>query len=291
MPLTDEAIAVIGDKFNQEQLVDMLLPEAQTKLSSTHVIRTREEDESHLSEHARRLADADLGTKIGELHTRYEQDVESVTGIKKLPNEKAYAYNKRVLAELKSKSDASGGDEGLKQQIATLQQALSDKETEFNNSMNTFKENAFKERISGTITSELNKAVFSYPAHLKTDAEKKEFADTQARFLNADFLNTFTAKENDGVITFYQGDKAMLNSKDGKPLTASDLITERYGKTYFDQATRQQGGAGSGASSGGANAFTTREQVYDYLKGKGVESMTKEFTDQADKLIKEHGII
>lgn len=104
-----------------------------------------------------------IGTRIGELHGQYDQDVLSVTGIAKNAGEKSYDYVKRVLGDYKSKIDShkavkdeltaakvqvtelqaklekNAGDDALKQQlkdakaqVTQLQTTLQTKETEFN---------------------------------------------------------------------------------------------------------------------------------------------------------------
>lgn len=104
-----------------------------------------------------------IGTRIGELHGQYDNDVLAVTGIAKNQGEKSYDYVKRVLGQyknelsstatiqaqlanaknevesLKAKLADNSGDETLKQQLKDakaqakqLQTQLQTKETEFN---------------------------------------------------------------------------------------------------------------------------------------------------------------
>lgn len=104
-----------------------------------------------------------IGTRIGELHGQYDNDVLSVTGIAKNQGEKSYDYVKRVLGQyknelsstatiqaqlanaknevesLKAKLADNSGDEALKQQLKDakaqakqLQTQLQTKEAEFN---------------------------------------------------------------------------------------------------------------------------------------------------------------
>lgn len=103
-----------------------------------------------------------IGTRIGELHGQYDQDVLGITGIAKNAGEKSYDYVKRVLnsyktkvdshktvkaeleaakaqvTELQAKLEKNAGDETLKQQlkdakaqVTQLQSTLQAKETEF----------------------------------------------------------------------------------------------------------------------------------------------------------------
>lgn len=58
-----------------------------------------------------------IGTKIGELHGLYDNDVLSVTGIAKNQGEKSYDYVKRALGDYKEKA---AGAEALNTQITEL---------------------------------------------------------------------------------------------------------------------------------------------------------------------------
>lgn len=62
-----------------------------------------------------------IGTRIGELHGQYDQDVLSVTGVNRNQGEKTYDYVKRVLSDYKTKAESSSALEG---QINTLNQKI-----------------------------------------------------------------------------------------------------------------------------------------------------------------------
>lgn len=71
-----------------------------------------------------------IGTRIGELHGQYDQDVLGVTGIQKKQGEKSYDYVKRVLGEFKQK--AAGTDalntqiDDLKRQVEEYKKTIAD---------------------------------------------------------------------------------------------------------------------------------------------------------------------
>jgi uncharacterized small protein (DUF1192 family) len=62
-----------------------------------------------------------IGTRIGELHGQYDQDVLSVTGVAKNQGEKSYDYVKRVLGDYKTRLASVAGQE---QTIANLQKEI-----------------------------------------------------------------------------------------------------------------------------------------------------------------------
>ena len=292
MPLNDELKGLIGDKFTDDQIAEMLMPEVQTRLSETHVIRTKEDDESYLSSHVSQGVDAKIGARIGEIHQQYEDDIFEITGLRKKVNEKAYEFNKRLLKELKTKSDNSGGDQGLKDQIQSLTEALTQKDTEYASKLTEVQTASFKKQLEIVTSGVFDKQQIATPPHIVSDEDKLKYINNQKRLLKQDFLNTFTPKEdNEGNITFYIGDKLQVNQKDGKPLTAEELIADNYG-SYFNVAeSKKQGGAGSGKDGIPSNGFTTTEQIYEHLKSKGLEMMTPEFNQAAIKLKIEYGIV
>lgn len=292
MPLNEEVTALLGDKFNADQLAEMLTPEVQTRLSSTHVIRTKEDDESFLSSHVSQEVDAKIGQRIGELHQKYEDDIFEITGLRKKATEKAYEFNKRLLKELKSKADGAGGDQGLKDQIQSLTDTLTQKETEYATNLSSIQSAAFKKQLEIVTSGVFDSKNIDIPARITDDEGKQKYITDQKRLLRKDFLDRFTPKEdNEGNITFYVGDKLQVNNKDGKPLTAEELINDNYSSYFSTPAGNKQGGAGSGKDGIPSSGFSTMDQIYTHLQGKGLEMNTKAFTDAAIKLKKEHGII
>ena len=293
MPLDEAVKTILGANFTEAQIIDMVTPDVQTKLGATHVIRTKADDESYLASHVKQGVDAEIGGKIGELHQKYEDDIFEITGIRKKTTEKAYEFNKRLLKELKTKSDASGGDQALKDQIATLTETLTNKETEHATALTSVQQKAFAKQLSIVVKSEFDTKIIAVPAHISSDEDKQKYISTQKRILEQDFLSKYTPKEdNEGNIVYYIGDKLQSSTVNGKPLTASELIAAEYSTSFSAMEGKKQGGAGSGKDGIPADGFSTKEQVYAHLETvKGLTPLTKEFTDQARKLIKEHGII
>ena len=76
-----------------------------------------DEQLSIIAEMSRNDENTVIGTRIGELHGQYDNDVLSVTGIAKNQGEKSYDYVKRVLGEYKQKA---AGTEALNTQITEL---------------------------------------------------------------------------------------------------------------------------------------------------------------------------
>jgi|GEM_PF-1824574 hypothetical protein len=292
MPLNDEVVALLGNKFTADQILEQLLPDAQTKLTANgHVIRKKEDDDSYVASKAKELKDAEIGTHVGTLHQFYEDQITDL-GYTKKSNEKTSDFQKRVLSELKLKADAAtGGDSVLKQQIETLtanlDKATSDAATQATDLKNKF----FKKQVDSELSGELNKIAIAIPTTIKTDAEKQAYAENQRKLLKLQLLNDYTAKEdNDGNVLFYKGEILEKSTINGAPLTANDIIKRDF-SAYMDVTAAKGGGAGSSASGTSAGTFQTRQEVYDHLKTSGYEEGTNKFTQAAVKIIKEQGII
>ena len=292
MPLNEEVVALLGDKFTPDQILEQLLPDAQTALTAKgHIIRTKDDDDSYVASKAKELKDSEIGSHVGTLHQLYEDQIAEL-GFKKKPNEKTSEFQKRILADLKSKADAAtGGDDVLKQQIETLKANLETATTEKEASLNDLKSKYFKKQLDSELSGELGKFPIAIPATIKTDAEKQQFAENQRRLLKLQLLNDYTAKEdNDGNILFYKGEVLEKSTTNGAPLTAADIIKRDF-TAYMDITAPKGGGSGSSASGSAAGTFQTKQEVYDHLKANGYEEGTNSLTQAAAKIIKEQGII
>lgn len=289
MPLTDEIKALLGDKATEETLIEMLAPEATRHLESKgHIIRTKDQDESYISSKVEEF----IKPRIAELHKKYDDDFFEVLGERKSPNQKTYDFAKEKLAELKSlRATAGKGDQVLQDKIKQLETTISTIKSTHEGEISALKEASFKTSLNAQISSVLDAVTIAIPAHLTTDTEKAAFIASQKQMLKADFLQNFTAKEDEnGNLVFYKGESLQSSTKDGKPLSASDLISENY-KHYFAKDVRTQGGAGSGQGGDHVNGFKTTQEVYNYLKEQGIDEESKEYSDKALELIRKHGIV
>lgn len=291
MPLAPEVKALIGDAFTEDALAEMLTPEVQTRLGSTHVIRTKEDDESFVSSRAKELKDAEIGSHVGSLHQMYEDQIKEM-GYQKKSNEKTSEFQKRVLADLKAQAAAGqGGDAVLKEQITALTASIETLKSEKESAVSELQTKYFKKQVDSLLSMDLAGRPIAVPATIKTDAEKQAYAENQRSLLKLHLLNNYTVKEdNDGNTLFYKGDVLEKSTQDGKPLTATDIISRDFAP-YFDVQQQKSAGAGSSAGVNGGGTFSTMDEVYTHLKSNGFEEGTKRFTEEAMKIKKEQGII
>jgi hypothetical protein len=287
MPLTDEIKQILGDKADENALLEMLEPEASKYLETKgHIIRTKDQDESYINTQVEER----IKPKISELHKKYDEDFFEILGERKAPNEKTYEFAKRKLAELKESAAGKGGDQVLQDKIKQMEISMNEMKANHATELSSIKQKAFQSSLDSKISSFLDSTNIAIPAHLTTDEEKNAFVANQKRMLKADFISTFTAKEDEnGNLVFYKGETLQASNKDGKPLTASEIIAANY-STYFAKQQNPKGGAGSGQGGNPDKGFATRSEVYEYLKEQGLDENSKEFNDKAVEFIRKYGL-
>lgn len=269
---------------------DDLVKEVVPKLSSRgFIVRSADEEKSFLTSYLQRndVRDGIVAPAIKDLHDRYDNDIFELTGERKGANEKTYDFLKRKITEIKASKIE---DPVLKEQLTTLQRSLEDKEKNHKKVVEDIESKYFGREIDLNVSLALDKVNIAVPAQLKSDDEIQSYVNSQKQMMKRDFLSSLTAKkDNDGNIVFYEGDKQMMSTTDGKPLKASDLIQQRYGYYIAKDSGRQQGGAGSGGN-GGQSTFSTKEEVYNALVARNMKPLTKEFNDEYAKIISEQKI-
>ena len=225
-----------------------------------------------------------IGTKIGALHGQYDTDIFGITGISKNSGEKSYDYAKRVLAEYKSKVEASkaikteleqakakvtelqtklesnAADETLRQQlkdskaqVTQLQAQLQAKGTEY-----TTKVAEYEKELKNT---HIDYAFKAATAGLKF---KEGITEPIQKTLLAAAKNEVLAKGTPDFIDDGQGGKRIVlrdtngnilnNPKNNlNPYTLGELVMETSLKDIIDTGhTQTGGGTGSGGNGSGS---------------------------------------
>lgn len=232
---------------------------------------------------ANNVAQADLDTEVGIIHSRYDADIKEVTGRDKPDGMKTYAHLKSVLTELQSagagdeqlKADlkdartkitrletkiANGdGDAALKTQLATEKRRADAAETQIAqlkkdhedvvNELNGRIDNAGAELETLRWTTELSQArgSLTFREDLSDSIMKTQHMGVDA------IMNSYTRKievDTNGKerYVYYQGDKRVNNPETMAPATTEEILRTHYGDAVAEG--RQQGGAGSGAGAG-----------------------------------------
>lgn len=273
--------------------------------------------------------DTVIGTKIGEIHGLYEQDIHTITGVKKNEGEKAYDYNKRILSTYKNNLDtlandlnalkvekqalqdkiASGStDEALKTQLAQVNQALKDAQAaiQAKDTLLTTKEEEHKSRL---LALKVESAFSQQPVKFKA-AYSDTIASTLLKQAKAEIMEKYTpdfVKDANGNETLVFRDKT-TNEIVRNPNNAQNPYTviELYQTTVIKDAIdlgKKQGGAGSKSFEGkdkspvditNLDAAKTQKEaddlIYNHLMSKGLTRGSREFADEQKKIREEHGV-
>lgn len=223
-----------------------------------------------------------IGNKIGALHGQYDNDIFSITGIKKNDGEKSYDYAKRVVKDYKEKAESAkqiedkltaaekqvkelqtklannAGDDVLRQQlndaktqVSQLQAQLTQKDSDFNAAKDKYDtdiknihvEYAFQQAVSG----------IKFKSGITESIQKTLLSAAKAEVLakgNPDFIDD----GNGGKKLIIRGsDGNILNNPKNNlnPYTIKELVMETSLKDALDtQRTVTGGGTGSGDNGG-----------------------------------------
>jgi hypothetical protein len=236
-----------------------------TKGESKFIVRTEEEEATFLANHAKKIEEEIIPSKISELHTRYDEDIFAVTGMKKSPTEKTYDFTKRVLNEFKTKAEKSEvlekeigslkkqitdgtGDKKTLADLEAVQKAYKELEDSKNKEVSNLKSEYDKFKVRAEITSALSGMTF-----------KKNIPESALKALTDQVINDLTevASYQDGKLVFLKDGVPMRNSHNAlNPYTAKELLEERM-KDIRDTVKRIDGGPD-----------LNREITKEYDKGK-----------------------
>jgi hypothetical protein len=222
----------------------------ETQGDKKFVVRTEEEETVFLTNHAKEVEEKNIGPKIGEVHSRYDEDIFAVTGLKKNPTEKTYDFVKRVMGEFKTKAEKSSvlekeiGD--LKKQIAdgtgdkktladleAVQKAYKELEDTKNKEVNTLKTEHEKFRMKADILSARSGLVF------KKNIPEAAINSLVDQVVN-DLINVGAYQDN--KLVFLENGVPKRNPHNAlNPYTANDLLKERL-KDVLDAGRKIEGG-------------------------------------------------
>jgi hypothetical protein len=261
------------------------------------VIRTKDEDQKYLDSHVSAVVEERVNKQLqskvdeqfGQALNKIDAEILSLTGIEKKPNEKTTAYVKRVTEEKR------GGDPVTKERLKQLEEESAATKQKYEKELGEERKKFEKREIEFQVDSGLTPKSFPIPAHLKTDEEKQKFIDGQRRLLKNDFLSSVTYKRDDqDNIVYYEGDKPLLDPKDGKPLTADKIIDQKYAAWFVPTAHVQTGtGTGSGGAQGASlpsGGFKDKESIHNYLAANGIEAGSKKYMDELQRIADESKI-
>lgn len=168
-----------------------------------------DEQLSIIAEMSRNDENTVIGTRIGELHGQYDNDVLSVTGIAKNQGEKSYDYVKRILGDYKQK--AAGAD------------ALNTQITELKTQIEGYKKTIAEGKGNEAVAQQLKDA-------------QKQLADTKALFetKNKEWEEKYNSLNN-------QYQQSLIDAEFSKALQGmkfKSIYPESVQKTLIESAKR-----------------------------------------------------
>lgn len=269
-----------------------------------------------------------IGTRIGELHGQYDNDVLSVTGIAKMQGEKSYDYVKRVLGDFKQKASSAdqlnqtitilkseiegykktieegkGNEEVTKQlrdaqkQLADTQALLETKNTEWENKytqLNT-------QYQTSLIDAEFGKAMQGLKIKsIYPESVQKTLIDSAKRTVLATAKPDWVEENGERKLVFRDASGNIMTNPENKlnPFTPGELLKKEL-KDVLDNGRQQQGAGtrnpgGNGGSTfdlqGASTQVQADEMISKHLMSQGYTRGSKEFADEAKKLRTENGV-
>lgn len=271
-----------------------------------------------------------IGTRIGELHGQYDQDVLGVTGIAKNQGEKSYDYVKRVLGEYKAKlagvasQDATianlqkeiegykatiarngNSDPVVQQQLKDAQKQLADTQALLDstkkdwegkyNTLNTQYQNSLIDAEFGRALQGM-KFKSIYP-----ESVQRTLIDSAKRTVLTANKADWVDSNGQRVLVFRGTDGNILTNPENKlnPYTPGELLMKEL-KDVLDTGRKQDGlgteppGGGAGGSGVDLSGATTQvladEAIGKYLMSQGYTRGSRDFSEKAMELRKENGV-
>lgn len=289
-----------------------------------------DEQLSIIAEMSRNDENTVIGTRIGELHGQYDNDVLSVTGIAKNQGEKSYDYVKRVLGEYKQKAagtealntqitelktqiegykktiEAGKGNEAIAQQLRDAQKQLADtqalfeaKNKEWQGKYDTLNTQYQQSLIDAEFGKALQGMKFKsiYP-----ESVQKTLIESAKRTVLASAKPDWVEENGERKLVFRDAAGNIMTNQENRlnPFTPGELL-QRELKDVLDTGRRQtgtgtqgqQGGQGGNTSvdlTGVTNQVDADNVISKHLMALGYTRGSKEFSDEALKIRKENGV-
>jgi hypothetical protein len=231
---------------------DEVLKYVETKGDESFIVRTEAEEKTFLENYGKKIEEEVIPGKISELHTRYDDDIFSVTGMKKNPTEKTYEFTKRVLAEFKTKAEKTSV---LEKEIADLKKQIADGTGDKKTLADLEAvQRAYKE-LEDTKTKEVENVKTEFEKYrVQSDIIaattglqfKKQIPEAAVKSLMNQVIGDLTsiASRQDGKLVFMKDGVPMRNPHNAlNPYTADELLKERL-KDVLDINRKVENGPG-----------------------------------------------
>jgi len=211
-----------------------------------------------------------IGEKIGEVHGKYDQDIEEITGQKKPDGVKTYDFVKQVLGEFKTKATSAPelqkqidtyktkvadlekqitegkGNEAIAQKLRDAEGKLSQLQTQYETDKQTWEKEkgTYAEKITGLqVTTQFEKASaglkfkVGYP-----ESVQKTLLDTSQANILAKYKPDWVEADGKKVMVFRDDKGEIARNKNNQlnPYTAEELMKENL-KEVLDLGKKTTG--------------------------------------------------
>lgn len=302
------------DELNIEQINSAFESNPELKGQFIESFKGSEEGQTLLNNYAESHWDNKIGTVVGEIHQKYDDDFEQAFGKKRDEGVKTYAFFKDNIADLKSR--ASAGDPSV---LAEKDQTISDlqKKLEEGASNDHFK--SLYDELQGQTTGRIEELM----GQIKGFEEKERLGSIQGVLKSAlselkfnedlpkdlvdghvkGLIDSLTASAKimeDGTVTFYEGDQPIRN-KNFANMSADEILKNRLGSVL---AKNNSSGGGVDpnkkdlndpnrlSASATITSAKTQTQLMSAIEndliGRGMAKRSKEYQAEMDKLFGEY---
>lgn len=269
-----------------------------------------------------------IGTKIGELHGRYDADVLAITGLEKNQGEKSYDYVKRILGDYKQKAETSQslnttitslkeeiegykktiaegkGNEEIAKQLKDAQKQLADTKNLLEAKNNDWQDKynvLSKQYQDSLVDAEFNQALSAIKIKsVYPESVQQTLIDAAKRTVLAKAKPEWVESDGKKSLVFRDASGEIMTNKQNKlnPFTAGELLLDELKdvievnpkKTGTGTNNHQGGGSQTLDLTGITNQVDADEAISKHLMQNGYTRGSQEFSSKAQELRRENQV-
>jgi hypothetical protein len=302
------------DELNIDKINEAFQNNAELKEQFIESFKGSESGQSLLNNHAENHWNDKIGTTIGELHQKYDNDFEEAFGRKRPDGVKTYSFFKeeterlkqlanasdpsvlaekdRIISELNTKLENGSANDHFKSLYDSLQIDTETRIKELTGQIDGFKEKSRLGQIESTLTKALSGLTFN-------EGLPKDLVDGHVNNLIASLTSSAKVME-DGTVTFYDGD-IPIRDKNLANMKAEQLL-----RTRLESVLAKKDATGGGVdpnkrdlnnpnplmTSASISSAKTQSQLMTAIESdlisKGLSKRSIEYRKQMDELFAQH---
>lgn len=215
------------------------------KSDTDYIFRTKSEDDAFLENHKRSVIEEELPKKVNEIHTRYDDDMFELFGVRKKSDQKTYNFLKEQYGKLKKDAEKVADletqitelkknkpDDAKLQEIADLQKEIRRLKTAHEEEI----QSVARKNVDASTMADLK--VARAGLKFKPGIPEDVIDSYMSNIMNELIKNS---EQRDGKTVFLDVDKkALRNTATMAPYTAKELLMEKA-KNIIDIGHQQTG--------------------------------------------------